>query len=141
MAARAGSQVSSRKRRRQCCEGDGEWETLGLVSAAGSLSAALFRFSRHCRLPAHFRIFAISTANGLASASHDILRLYDLRDVAFKHATVPFLIIPGPPRPGVISQLYVDPSSRFLISAAGTRGWEGSSTEVLIGYEIGVVGD
>ncbi len=53
---------------------------------------------------------------------------------------MPFLIIPGPPRAGVISHLYIDPTSRFMISTAGTRGWEGSSTEVLIGYEIGVDG-
>ena len=72
------------------------------------------------------------------SASHDILRLYDIQDTsAFKHSTVPFLIIPGPPRAGVISQLYIDPTSRFMISAAGTRGWEGTSTETIIGYEIG----
>lgn len=76
------------------------------------------------------------------SASHDILRLYDLRDTkAFKHSTVPFLIIPGPPRAGVISGLYIDSTSRFMLSAAGTRGWEGTSTEVLIGYEIGVTSD
>ncbi|KAH7185231.1 WD40-repeat-containing domain protein [Fusarium flagelliforme] len=75
----------------------------------------------------------------LVCASHDILRLYDLRDTrAFKHSTVPFLIIPGPPRAGVISSLYIDPTSRFMLSAAGTRGWEGTSTEVLIGYEIKV---
>lgn len=78
----------------------------------------------------------------LISASHDIMRLYDLRDSrAFKHSTVPFLIIPGPPRAGVISTLYIDPTSRFMLSAAGTRGWEGTSTEVLIGYEINVVGE
>uniref|UniRef100_A0A8H7KB40 Transcription factor spt8 beta-propeller domain-containing protein n=1 Tax=Bionectria ochroleuca TaxID=29856 RepID=A0A8H7KB40_BIOOC len=78
----------------------------------------------------------------LVCASHDIMRLYDLRDTrAFKHSTVPFLIIPGPPRAGVISSLYVDPTSRYMLSAAGTRGWEGSSTEVLIGYEINVVED
>ncbi|KAL7922857.1 WD40-repeat-containing domain protein [Trichoderma austrokoningii] len=80
-------------------------------------------------------------ANGrhLVCASHDILRLYDLRETrAFKHSTVPFLIIPGPPRAGVISSLYIDPSSRFMLSAAGTRGWDGTNTEVLIGYEIHV---
>ncbi|KAK4144943.1 SPT8-like protein [Dichotomopilus funicola] len=80
-------------------------------------------------------------ANGrhLVCASHDILRLYDLKDTsAFRHSKVPFIIIPGPPRAGVISQLYVDPTSRIMISTAGTRGWDGSSTEVLIGYEIGV---
>ncbi|KAI1189204.1 WD40-repeat-containing domain protein [Nemania serpens] len=75
----------------------------------------------------------------LVCASHDILRLYDLRsDNASKHAPPPFLIIPGPPRAGVISSLYIDASSRFMISAAGNRGWEGSTTEVLIGYEINV---
>ncbi|KAI0436808.1 WD40-repeat-containing domain protein [Xylaria telfairii] len=75
----------------------------------------------------------------LVCASHDILRLYDLHsDNASKHAPPPFLIIPGPPRAGVISSLYIDASSRFMISAAGNRGWEGSSTEVLIGYEINV---
>ncbi|KAH8907643.1 WD40 repeat-like protein [Coniochaeta sp. PMI_546] len=75
----------------------------------------------------------------IVCASHDILRLYDLRDTsAFKGSSVPFLIIPGPPRAGVISSLYIDPTARFMLSAAGTRGWEGSSTEVLIGYEISV---
>ncbi|KAK4096363.1 WD40 repeat-like protein [Parathielavia hyrcaniae] len=75
----------------------------------------------------------------LVCASHDILRLYDLRDTsAFKHSKVPFIIIPGPPRAGVISNLYVDPTSRIMISTAGTRGWDGTSTEVLIGYEIAV---
>ncbi|KAK3898072.1 SPT8-like protein [Staphylotrichum tortipilum] len=82
---------------------------------------------------------AMANGRHLVCASHDILRLYDLRDAsAFKHSKVPFIIVPGPPRPGVISELYVDPTSRIMISTAGTRGWDGTSTEVLIGYEIGV---
>ncbi|KAK1596976.1 transcription factor SPT8 [Colletotrichum navitas] len=82
---------------------------------------------------------AMPNGRHLVCASHDILRLYDLKDTrAFKHSTVPFLIIPGPPRAGVISTLYIDRTCRFMLSAAGTRGWEGTSTEVLIGYEIGV---
>jgi len=82
---------------------------------------------------------AMPNGRHLVCASHDILRLYDIRDTrAFKHSTVPFLIIPGPPRAGVISSLYIDPTARFMISAAGTRGWEGTSTEVIIGYEINV---
>ncbi|KAI1073543.1 WD40 repeat-like protein [Whalleya microplaca] len=78
-------------------------------------------------------------ANGrhLVCASHDILRLYDLHSGgSSKHAPPPFLIIPGPPRAGVISSLFVDPSNRFMLSTAGNRGWEGTCTEVLIGYEI-----
>ncbi|KAK3311046.1 SPT8-like protein [Chaetomium strumarium] len=75
----------------------------------------------------------------LVCASHDILRLYDLREnAAFKHSKVPFIIIPGPPRAGVIADLHIDPTSRIMISIAGTRGWDGTSTEVLIGYEIAV---
>ncbi|KAM7184846.1 SPT8-like protein [Naviculisporaceae sp. PSN 640] len=80
-------------------------------------------------------------ANGrhLVCASHDILRLYDLKDnAAFKHSKVPFIIIPGPPRAGVISSLYIDPTSRIMVSAHGTRGWDGTSTEGIIGYEIAV---
>ncbi|TEA12333.1 Transcription factor spt8 [Colletotrichum sidae] len=85
---------------------------------------------------------AMPNGRHLVCASHDILRLYDTRDTrAFKHSTVPFLIIPGPPRAGVISSLYIDRTCRFMVSAAGTRGWEGTSTEVLIGYEIGVTED
>ncbi|KAK0737369.1 WD40-repeat-containing domain protein [Apiosordaria backusii] len=73
-------------------------------------------------------------------ASHDILRLYDLQHEidlkAQKSSKVPFTIVPGPPRAGVISCLYIDPTSRVMVSAAGTRGWDGTSTEVLVGYEI-----
>jgi transcriptional activator SPT8 len=72
------------------------------------------------------------------SASHDILRLYDLQhEQSSRHSTVPFLIIPGH-RTGTISQLFVDNACRFMISTSGNRGWEGNSTEVLLGYEIGV---
>ena len=74
------------------------------------------------------------------SASHDILRLWDLKheEKGSKHSMTPFLIVPGPPRAGVISVLHVDPTCRYMLSAAGNRGWEGGNTEVLIGYEIGV---
>ena len=73
------------------------------------------------------------------SASYDILRLYKLNEQpANRHSAVPFLIVPGH-RTGVVSQLYIDPTCRFMISAAGNRGWEGASTEVLLGYEIGTV--
>jgi transcriptional activator SPT8 len=82
---------------------------------------------------------AMPNGRHLVCASHDILRLYDLKDgSAFKHSKVPFIIIPGPPRAGVISQLYIDPTCRIMISTAGTRGWDGTSTEVMIGYEITV---
>lgn len=72
------------------------------------------------------------------SASNDILRIYDLaQSESSRHRTVPFTIVPGH-RGGNISAIHVDPSCRFMLSAAGNRGWEGAGTEVLLGYEIGV---
>lgn len=86
-----------------------------------------------------FMMFELGFTLTGSSASHDILRLYDLKEAAStKHSSVPFLIVPGPPRAGVISALHVDPTCRYMLSAAGNRGWEGSNTEVLIGYEIGI---
>jgi transcriptional activator SPT8 len=80
--------------------------------------------------------------NPCFSASHDILRIYDLQaaqaESKARHSAVPFTIIPGH-RGGVISAIYVDPACRFMLSAAGNRGWEsGAGTEVLLGYEIGI---
>lgn len=72
-----------------------------------------------------------------SSASYDILRLYDLKEQSTTRSAVPYLIVPGH-RTGVISQLYIDPSCTFMISTGGNRGWEGASTEVLLGYEIGI---
>lgn len=72
------------------------------------------------------------------SASHDILRLYDLREQdGSRTSAVPYLIIPGH-RTGVVSQLYLDPTCSYMISTGGNRGWEGTNTEVLLGYEIGI---
>ncbi|ODV92070.1 hypothetical protein CANCADRAFT_12766, partial [Tortispora caseinolytica NRRL Y-17796] len=70
----------------------------------------------------------------LLCASYDNIRLYDLQAKESKNAA-PFLIIPGH-HGGIISSLYVDPTERFLISASGHRGWQGSVTECLLFYEI-----
>lgn len=78
-------------------------------------------------------------ANLFHSASNDILRIYDLnQSETSRHRSVPFTIIPGH-RGGVISAIHVDPACRYMLSAAGNRGWDGGAgTEVLLGYEIGV---
>ena len=78
-----------------------------------------------------------SLADNFNSASYDILRLYDLKESQTSRSTVPFLIVPGH-RTGVVSQIYIDPMCRFMVSTGGNRGWEGASTEVLLGYEIEV---
>ncbi|KAL4920880.1 WD40-repeat-containing domain protein [Aspergillus aurantiobrunneus] len=127
------------------------WSPDGNYIYAGRRNGTVEEYSLHKGLREPERIFKFPQGSGpvtalrampngrhLICASHDILRLYDLKhEQATRHSTVPFLIIPGH-RTGTVSQLYVDPACRFLVSTSGNRGWEGSTTEVLLGYEIGV---
>ncbi|KAI9664300.1 MAG: hypothetical protein M1829_005855 [Trizodia sp. TS-e1964] len=128
------------------------WSPDGNFIYAGRRNGTVEEYSLHKSLKIPERTFRFPQGSGpvsavkampngkhLICASFDILRLYDLKEQeSLRHSVVPFLIIPGH-RGGVISSLYTDPTCRFLISAAGNRGWEGSSTEVLLGYDIGVV--
>ncbi|PMD14253.1 WD40 repeat-like protein [Hyaloscypha hepaticicola] len=127
------------------------WSPDGNYIYAGRRNGTVEEFSLHKGLKNAERTFKFPQGSGAVSAvralpngrhlicaSHDILRLYDLKEPqSSKHSTVPFLIVPGPPRAGVISALHIDPTCKYMLSAAGNRGWEGSTTEVLIGYEIG----
>ncbi|KAL4941601.1 hypothetical protein BDV06DRAFT_194157 [Aspergillus oleicola] len=129
------------------------WSPDGNYIYAGRRNGTVEEYSLHKGLREPERTFKFPQGSGpvtalkampngrhLVCASHDILRLYDLKhEQATRHSTVPFLIIPGH-RTGTVSQLYVDPACRFLVSTSGNRGWEGSTTEVLLGYEIGVPG-
>lgn len=82
------------------------------------------------------------------SASYDNLRLYDLTSDS-RHGIPPFWIIPGHqsgtiaavcmPRVNLVD-LDTDPTCRFMLTAGGNRGWGGATTEVVMGYDIGVVG-
>lgn len=115
-------QISARQWSRDCAQGYAKWSPSCLVSSTKSF---------------HY-LSSLENLLTLFSASHDILRLYDLQhEQSSRHSTVPFLIIPGH-RTGTISQLYIDNACRFMISTSGNRGWEGNTTEVLLGYEIGV---
>ncbi|KAL8872647.1 MAG: hypothetical protein Q9174_001760 [Haloplaca sp. 1 TL-2023] len=127
------------------------WSPDGNFIYAGRRNGTVEEFSLHKGLKGVERSFKLPNGSGpvsavrampngrhLICASYDILRLYDLeQQQTFKHSTVPFLIVPGH-RTGVVSHLYMDPTCRYMISTAGNRGWEGASTEVLLGYEIGI---
>jgi transcriptional activator SPT8 len=126
------------------------WSPDGNFIYAGRRNCTVEEYDLRKGLRSPGRVFKFPTGSGavtsvkampnsrhLICASYDILRLYDLMEPQTTRSTVPFLIIPGH-RTGVISQLYMDPACRFMISAGGNRGWEGASTEVLLGYEIGV---
>ncbi|KZF23073.1 WD40 repeat-like protein [Xylona heveae TC161] len=127
------------------------WSPDGNYIYAGRRNGTVEEYSLHKGLRAPERTFKFPQGSGpvsavrampngrhLICASYDILRLYDLKEQqVFKHSAVPFLIVPGH-RTGVVSQLYIDPACKYMISTAGNRGWEGNSTEVLLGYEIGI---
>ncbi|KAK5148864.1 hypothetical protein LTR04_000409 [Oleoguttula sp. CCFEE 6159] len=127
------------------------WSPDGNYIYAGRRNCTVEEYSLHKGLREPSRTFKFPTGSGAVSAvrampngrhlvcaSHDILRLYDLKQPEnLRHSAVPFLIVPGH-RTGTISHLYLDPTCRFMISTAGNRGWEGSTTEVLLGYEIGI---
>ncbi|KAB8268875.1 WD40-repeat-containing domain protein [Aspergillus minisclerotigenes] len=127
------------------------WSPDGNYIYAGRRNGTVEEFSLHKGLRDPERTFKFPQGSGpvtalrampngrhIVCASHDILRLYDLKhEQVARHSTVPFLIIPGH-RTGTVSQLYIDQACRFMVSTSGNRGWEGSTTEVLLGYEIGV---
>lgn len=68
-------------------------------------------------------------------ASNDNIRIYDVNQYTKSSSNTPFLIVPGH-HGGMISNLYVDPTCRFLISTSGSRGWQGQSTDTTLIYEI-----
>ncbi|KAI5307120.1 hypothetical protein KEM56_004329 [Ascosphaera pollenicola] len=125
------------------------WSPDGNFIYAGRRNGTVEEYSLHKNLQEPTRTFKFPQGSGavtalkampngrhLICASHDILRLYDTQaDLSSKHTKVPFLIVPGH-RTGVVSQLYFDRACRFMLSAGGNRGWEGLSTEVLLGYEV-----
>ncbi|KAJ5146336.1 uncharacterized protein N7515_000900 [Penicillium bovifimosum] len=129
------------------------WSPDGNYIYAGRRNGTVEEYSLHKGLRHAERTFKFPQGSGpvtalkampngrhLVCASHDILRLYDLQhevDPYSRHSATPFLIIPGH-RTGTISQLYIDNACRYMISTSGNRGWEGNTTEVLLGYEIGV---
>ncbi|CAG8245627.1 unnamed protein product [Penicillium olsonii] len=130
------------------------WSPDGNYIYAGRRNGTVEEYSLHNGLRNVERTFKFPQGSGpvtalrampngrhLVCASHDILRLYDLQndqnEQSSRHSAVPFLIIPGH-RTGTISQLFVDNACRYMISTSGNRGWEGNTTEVLLGYEIGV---
>ena len=128
-----------------CWSPDGNWIYAGRRNGTVdeySVHAGLREPVRSLKFPggsgAVTALRAMPNKKHLIAASYDILRLYDLNDTEFtKHKTVPFTIVPGH-RTGVVSQLWIDPTCSFMISTGGNRGWEGASTEVLLGYEVGI---
>ncbi|KAJ2162633.1 Transcription factor spt8 [Coemansia sp. RSA 552] len=79
----------------------------------------------------------MSNGRSLICASYDNVRMWDLRDppAGQRRSTIPFQIIPGH-HGGTVSAVLVDESSRYMLTTPGTRGWDGSSNAMFLGYEI-----
>lgn len=67
--------------------------------------------------------------------SYDNIRIYDLRLYEESHKKTPFLIVPGH-HGGTLSDVQFDPTYKYMISASGNRGWQGSSTETVFIYDV-----
>ncbi|KAJ2836862.1 Transcription factor spt8 [Coemansia erecta] len=74
----------------------------------------------------------------LVCASTDNVRMWDLASVE-RRSSVPFQIIPGH-HGGTISTILVDETSRYMLTTSGNRGWDGSSNNVFLGYEVTPIG-
>ncbi|KAJ2747995.1 Transcription factor spt8 [Coemansia sp. BCRC 34301] len=76
-------------------------------------------------------------ANGrhLVCASTDNVRIWDLEQPVERRSNVPFQIVPGH-HGGTISSVFIDESSRFMLTPSGNRGWDGTSNGHNLGYEL-----
>ena len=89
----------------------------------------------------------LPTRNYLLCGCQDNIRLYDLRlyeapggttgsgTSSRKVSRIPFTIVPGH-NGGILSDLYVDPTCRFMVSASGNRGWQGKPSDYVFIYEL-----
>lgn len=75
---------------------------------------------------------AMPNGKHILIGSRDNIRLYDSTVTG---SNIPFLIVPGH-HGGTISNLYVDPTCRFMISTSGNRGWQGNATDTTLIYDI-----
>ncbi|KAJ1837427.1 Transcription factor spt8, partial [Coemansia sp. RSA 486] len=74
---------------------------------------------------------AMANGRTLICASTDNVRMWDLDPTASKRSAVPFQIIPGH-HGGCISSVFVDASSRYMLTTSGNRGWDGASNNVCL---------
>lgn len=82
--------------------------------------------------------------NFLLCGSNDNIRLYNLglynefaqETTVLKKRATPFFVIPGH-HGGMLSNLYVDDTGRFMISTSGSRGWgQASYADAVLVYSI-----
>ncbi|KAK8854961.1 hypothetical protein IAR55_003701 [Kwoniella newhampshirensis] len=87
-------------------------------------------------------VVAFPDGRHIATASQDNIRLWNSAEyfepddsMKRSRSKPPFKIIAGH-HGGTISSMIVDPTSRFMITASGDRGWQGESTKVVLIHEV-----
>ncbi|KAJ2054565.1 Transcription factor spt8 [Coemansia sp. S155-1] len=78
---------------------------------------------------------AMANGRHLVCASADNVRVWDLEQPVERRSTVPFQVIPGH-HGGTISSVFIDESSRYMLTPSGNRGWDGTSNGNNLGYEL-----
>lgn len=142
-------------RRNECVE---EWDARMLPSSSSSEEVGIDRSvpwsGARRSSPLHTRTLRLPTSSGpvtslaflpngrhVVCASYDNIRLWDLdktpsdQSGAGGSGAIPFRIVAGH-HGGAVSSLLVDPTSRFLFSASGDRGWMAGATETILISEI-----
>ncbi|KAG4304112.1 hypothetical protein PORY_002476 [Pneumocystis oryctolagi] len=120
------------------------WSTDGKYIYAGRRNGTVDEFSiysspnkplRSIKLPLNSgpvsAVHSMPNGKHLICASYDNIRIYDLSG----SSKMPFLIIPGH-YGGIISSIYIDNTCKYMLTASGNRGWDGSYTGTLLGYQI-----
>ncbi|KAG0310230.1 Transcription factor spt8, partial [Dissophora globulifera] len=68
-------------------------------------------------------------------ASQDNIRLWNITELDSKSSLRPFQIIAGH-HGGLISNVHIDPTCKYMITTSGNREWEGPSTNGCLFYDI-----
>ncbi|KAF9362233.1 Transcription factor spt8 [Mortierella sp. NVP85] len=71
----------------------------------------------------------------LICASQDNIRLWNVTELQSKSSLRPFHIIAGH-HGGLISNVHIDPTCKYMITTSGNREWEGPSTNGCLFYDI-----
>ncbi|KAJ1666913.1 Transcription factor spt8 [Coemansia sp. RSA 1813] len=79
---------------------------------------------------------AMPNGRSLVCASTDNVRMWSLDHQSdSSRDAVPFQIVPGH-HGSTVSSILIDESARYMLTTSGNRGWEGTSNNVFLGYEI-----
>ncbi|ORX81755.1 WD40 repeat-like protein [Anaeromyces robustus] len=94
-----------------------------------------------------YNVRCLPNGKQIICASNDNIRMWNLKEnetvLDVEHILsnklgvpqVPFIIIPGH-HGGMVSDIFIDPTCRFMITASGNRGWEEKTTNICLFYTI-----